>query len=326
MGIFPIEIPTPFRQVSSVNAYLIRGDTCVLVDSGLGTDEGWTVMRTALASLGVSPGDITHVYLTHGHLDHYGLSARIVEESGAAVHIHPSDALKVTADLGKEFESSEAVYRNYFARMGVPGEFMDSMTLIYQGAAILSVQLGSVTGVREGERLLLGDREVAAVGCPGHTPGMVCYYDRTHRILFSGDHLLPGISPNPILEMPRDGSGGKFKGLVEYLKSLEKSEGLDIDLVLPGHGPPIRNHRELIARLRRFYGRRQGKIMKALEKRPRAPFHLFTDLFPGVRDVDIFLAVSEVIGHLEVLEDCGRVAREAGGDGPDGIIRYRLIT
>ncbi len=313
----------PFPQVSSVNAYLIKGDHNILVDAGLGTREAWQATKERLSSLGLSPGDIRHIYLTHGHLDHYGLAQKIVEKSGARVHIHRKDEEKVTGDLHKTFESYSRRYRDFFSTMGVPEDIVSYMTTLFQGSLSLARQVARVERVEEGERLPLNDREIIALCFPGHTPGMVCYYDRSHRILFSGDHLLLKISPNPVLELDQDGIGGKFKGLVEYLRSLTKVESLDIDLVLPGHGEIVHNHRELIAGLRQFYKRRQGRILKALKNRPMTPYQVVKAIFPRLKEFDIFLAVSEVIGNLEVIEEEGAITAERMSG--TGVAYYRAV-
>ncbi len=330
LGVFPIEVPLPFPQVPSVNAYLLRGPECILIDAGIATEEAWAAVSTGLASLGLSARDIAHIFLSHGHIDHYGLVRRIADGSGAAIHIQSRDLSKIITGYIDPAGPSAAAYLGFFRRMGVPEDTISFLAALYQGSLQFAVPVGAAEEIREGERLPVRDRDLRALCFPGHTPGTVCFYDRTNRILFSGDHLLPRISPNPILEINPDGGtgpagGNKFKGLVEYLRSLDRVEALDAEVVLPGHGPPMTGHRGLIAKLRRFYDHRQDRILAALEGGPRTPFDLTRAVFPRVREFDVFLAFSEVIGNLEVLEERGRIAWEGRDDGPDSIARCRLI-
>ncbi len=69
-----------------VNAYLVvtPGGEAMLVDTGPDTDEAWTALTATLNRAGIGWGALRHILLTHGHHDHYGLSARIVAETGAA--------------------------------------------------------------------------------------------------------------------------------------------------------------------------------------------------------------------------------------------------
>jgi glyoxylase-like metal-dependent hydrolase (beta-lactamase superfamily II) len=157
---------------------------------------------------------------------------------------------------------------------------------------------------------------------PGHTPGLVCLLDRRQRILFSNDHLLERVSPNPLIELGPDGSDGFFRPLVAYMDSLARTRELDVDLVLPGHGPPFGRHREVIDTLRAFYARRQERFLAALDGGPRSPFEIARALFKQLRPGDGFLVVSEVVANLEVLEARGAVVREER----DGIRRYRRVT
>ena len=65
-------------------------------------------------------------------------------------------------------------------------------------------------------------------------------------ILLAADHLLGHISSNPLITRPPDGSSRRPQALVRYLESLRETRAMDIDLVLPGHGDPITDHRALI--------------------------------------------------------------------------------
>jgi glyoxylase-like metal-dependent hydrolase (beta-lactamase superfamily II) len=153
---------------------------------------------------------------------------------------------------------------------------------------------------------------------PGHTPGLLCLFDRERRIFVSDDHLLERVSPNPLIELGPNGEAGAFRPLLAYLASAARLRALDVDLVLPGHGPAFSGHREVIDRLVGFYEKRQARIGGLLAGGPLTPYAVSRALFPAAKPADVFLTISETIANLEVLEEQGRVRREER----DGTIRF----
>jgi glyoxylase-like metal-dependent hydrolase (beta-lactamase superfamily II) len=155
---------------------------------------------------------------------------------------------------------------------------------------------------------------------PGHTPGVICLYDRARRIFFSDDHLLEKVSPNPLIELGPGGEEGAWRPLVAYLESVGRLHALEVELVLPGHAEPFGGHRHVIDALVQFYGKRQARIRTALSARPLAAFEVMREIFPRASPRELFLTISETMANLEVLEARGEVARELEG----GVYRFRL--
>ena len=154
---------------------------------------------------------------------------------------------------------------------------------------------------------------------PGHTPGLLCLYDREHRLFLSDDHLLEHVSPNPLVELPRAGEP-PWRPLSAYLVSIQRLHALEVDLVLPGHATPFGAHRAKIDRLLGFYGRRQQRIREELRSGPLTAWEVTSRLFPAAPASAMFLTVSEALANLEVLEDRGEVERRDEGDRT----RFRL--
>lgn len=134
-------------------------------------------------------------------------------------------------------------------------------------------------------------------------------------MLIAGDHLLAHVSSNPLMTRPRDGSGQRPKALVQYLDSLAATRDMDVNLVLPGHGDPITDHRELIDQRLALHRRRADKIHRLLEERPRSAYEVAQALWGNIAVTQAYLTLSEVLGHLDLLADEGR-ARE--------VVRHRL--
>ncbi len=88
---------------------------------------------------------------------------------------------------------------------------------------------------------------------------------------------------------------------------------LDLDVVLPGHGPAFRGHRALLDGLFDFYVARQEKLLGRLRESPATVFDLLPTLFPRREAGRLVLMLSEVLANVEVLEDGGRVRRDDTG-------------
>jgi glyoxylase-like metal-dependent hydrolase (beta-lactamase superfamily II) len=180
---------------------------------------------------------------------------------------------------------------------------------------------GRVAEVRplgEGEVIRARHVELRVLHVPGHTPGLLNLHASAQGLLFSADHLLEKVSPNPLIELGPHGEEGYFRPLVAYLSSIARVRALDLSLVLPGHAEPFSEHRPVIDRLVDFYGKRQRRIRELLDARPRTAWELARELFPRAQVAQTFLVISETLANLEVLEARGEVARS----DVDGVWRF----
>lgn len=322
LGIHRISIPIPFPQAGGpVNAYAVEDEDggLLLVDAGYGSDEATAAMAAGFRELSRGFDQVRRVLVTHGHVDHYG-GARFVEEQAGRelpVFAHPADVPKLAED-GWRWAEVAPRYGAHLSRMGAPPEVL-AVVAGEVDRAFRARRVRRPRPVEAGARLRTRHLDLEVLHMPGHTRGLVCLYDRAHRVLFSNDHLLEHVSPNPLIELGPDGQDGFFRPLVAYLESLARTRELEIDVVLPGHGPPFGGHRALIDGLRVFYEKRQERLLRTLEAGPRSPFEIAAALFRQLRPGDVFLVLSEVLANLEVLEGRGAVIREER----EGIRRYR---
>ena len=150
----------------------------------------------------------------------------------------------------------------------------------------------------------------------------MCFYQPQRRILLSSDHLIAEISSNPITEPPDRPGQKRPRRLVEYMRQLERVAALEVDLTLPGHGAPIDDHRALVAQRLAFHRQRADRILKALDDGELTLYAITQPLFPDLRGLDMFLALSEVLGHVDLLEQEGRVERL----DRDGVTYWRLAN
>ncbi|HTP50628.1 MAG TPA: MBL fold metallo-hydrolase [Anaeromyxobacteraceae bacterium] len=322
LGIHRISVPVPFPEAGGpVNAYALedRDGGLVLFDAGLGSPEAEGALSAGLARLGRSAADVRRIVLSHGHVDHYGGARTLLERAGHAVTVeaHPLDIPKVEEGHPRWGDLAPH-YANYFRKLGVPPEAVADSAEEIAGGFRLARRLPSVAPLALARPLELAHATFEPLHMPGHTPGLVCLYDREHRIFLSGDHLLERVSPNPLIELGPNGEEG-WRPLVAYLASVARLRALEVDLVLPGHSTPFAHPRAVIDRLLRFYEKRQARILDYVQRRPATAWELTRMLFPSAPARATFLTVSEALANVEVLEAQGRIARELEG----GLYRFR---
>lgn len=299
-GIRRISLPTPF-PVGPVNAYLVNGPPVTLIDTGPATDEAFEALSAALGDAGMAVRDIERILVTHGHVDHMGLVPRIVAQSGAQSFAHPH-AVAQWREHDRP-EERRTFYGVFLRNCGVP-DSVASETLdeweSYQPAD-LAVHFDHELG--DGDQI----GPFTAWHVPGHSPSDTILLDRDRGIAFTGDHILPGTTPNPIVRRTRPGQA-RVKALVEYQQSLRRTREMDIGVACPGHGDPFVDHRALIDALLDRHRIRTENVLGLLnEFGTHTAFTLARLLLPKVENRHVVLAVSATVGYLEVLEEQGRV-------------------
>jgi glyoxylase-like metal-dependent hydrolase (beta-lactamase superfamily II) len=186
------------------------------------------------------------------------------------------------------------------------------------GALALRKRCGARLGIHRSRKGYLGgedfqydDNDVISFGggelhvlhTPGHESGHCCFYEGGDKVLFSGDNIL-GYGTAVI--HPPDGN------MTDYLKSLERLLGLDISLILPGHGPLIGKPEAKIREYIQHRLEREQQVLAAL----RAGRNTIGDITQMIY-VDVSAALQRVAefsvqAHLEKLMREGLVKRENG--------------
>jgi len=308
-----LELPTPFA-VGPVNVYLAFGpEGPTLIDTGPRTTQTHQALVSGLASLGLRPEEIRRVVVTHAHVDHYGLAGLLVRQAGAEVWTHPENEPTLSDDPAARARR-DAFYGEVLARSGVPARDRERIAAIYKGFRHLAEPVGVTRYLEEGQSVHLGGEVWQVLHMPGHSGGLICLWEPGRRVLLSSDHLLPDITSNPLLEPPPREGEPRRRSLRDYLASLQRTLELAPVLALPGHGAPIEDPAALIRERFRFHEERQKDIMACLRQGARTVYDLCQALFPSLSLLDTFLAVSEVVGHLDLLEEKGLVRWEKDGE------------
>jgi glyoxylase-like metal-dependent hydrolase (beta-lactamase superfamily II) len=313
-----IELPLPF-PLKWVNAYYIEDSDPLLIDAGVNTDDAFEALKKGVEKAGGDLKSLKRIVITHCHIDHVGLAGRVAEVSGASIWLHKWDIGKLYRGDDERFKSKIGVYRDFFISAGIPGEPIDTaLTGMYERFKTYFGVVSQEQPLYGGETFEFDDFELEVLHTPGHSPGSVCLYDRSSGRLFSGDTLLEEISSNPVAEVSPPENGREYKSLAAYQKSLAMLRELEVETVLPGHGPEFNNHRKRIDELFHSHDQRRAKLLELLKEYPNRPgktypltmFTLSSELFPDLKGFDIFLGISEVRGHMEILEKEGLVESE----------------
>jgi glyoxylase-like metal-dependent hydrolase (beta-lactamase superfamily II) len=160
----------------------------------------------------------------------------------------------------------------------------------------------------DGEVLRLGDSAVVAIHTPGHASNCVCYLLERERLLFTGDHVLEGVSP---VILPPDGDMGA------YIASLDKLMPLDFERIAPGHGDVMPRAKRVITALRAHRMFREDKLLRRLGDLHQASIATLTPLVyddvPADRHGWARLTLE---AHLIKLLREGRVAEQDGNWRP----------
>jgi len=309
-------IPTPF-PVGPVNVYLAEGNPLTLVDVGPCYEPAREALERALANRGYGVADVGRMVITHAHADHCGLAAELARASGAEVLAHAASV----PWLGQQANAQRlAFYAEVMRWAGVPVKTLIGLSRMRHGVERYSEAIVPDHTLADGDTIELGGEDWQVLHTPGHAGGLICLYHPQRRLLLSSDHLLRDISSNPLVEPPAPGEKARPRRLVDYMAQLRRVAALDVALALPGHGPPITDHRTLIQQRLAFHEIRGRRIWKTLGEDTLTAHEIASRLFPDVDSINYFLALSEVIGHLQWLEVEGRVTQGERG----GVARWRL--
>jgi glyoxylase-like metal-dependent hydrolase (beta-lactamase superfamily II) len=297
----PVSLPTPFR-VGSVNCYLLMERPVTVIDPGTLQPGSLAKLRAALITNGLDFDDIEVVVVTHAHPDHYGAAAVLAARSQARIvcALDEVENLLEVEDVGPRVE--------LLVQLGMPDAEARSLITRIDSHVAPMVRLAPrtmVTPVQDGDVLTAGGRRLVCVVTAGHSDGHLSLWDPVDRVLLSGDHLLARIIPVPSL-----GEGKRRRSLPEYLASLSRFTGLDLEVVLPGHGRAFTEVNVLAERVRSHSRQRADEIAGVLRDGPATVFEVAHRLQWQPEGGRLLLGLAHAQGHLDLLEDGGQVSFE----------------
>ena len=287
-------------------AYLIvYEDELVLIDAGSGIGDSNQQLTNGILEAGLAdPGrnftleDLTHVLITHGHIDHFGGLTNILSNSNALVGVHELDRRNLT-----NYEERRVLIlrklENYLIEAGVEAESRENLLGLYRFTKQLFQSL-PVDFSYEDINMTLGEFEFLHV--PGHCAGHVVI--RLHDILFCGDHILSDITPHQAPEQLTS-----WTGLDHYLHSLDAVElwSDGIKLALCGHKKVITDLPARIMEIRAMHMERLEMVMEFFRSTQTIQ-DLSKSLFRRANGYNALLAIEEAGAHVEYLYQRGLLA------------------
>lgn len=305
-GVRIYRIPFTFMPALSGRVYLLlEAGPPTMVDAGLGDEQS---IRDILAGLdfvreefgeNLRIQDVRRFLITHGHVDHVGGLARLLEMTRAEVLVHPLDNRRVTAMEERDALAEKAMLA-FLRQAGVPpdeqADVLASDRKPRQHARSVPVD----GPLEDGQRL----DGLEVLHTPGHSPGHVCL--RTGDVLLCGDHVLSRTVPQQWPE-----STAPYTGLGHYLESLAKIRWLDgIELALGGHEPPVRNLYQRIDEIESSHRRRLERLLEILHKaqRPLSIREICHQMYSVQKGFHNMLALSDVGSRVEYLDLRGQLA------------------
>ncbi|CAN5754843.1 MBL fold metallo-hydrolase [soil metagenome] len=312
-GIHLIPVPLPFRSPPWVNCYAIESHGGVtLIDCGCDWAPGWESLSAGLTAVGLAGAGIDTLIVSHLHPDHVGMAKRLVTEHGCRFVMH-----RRAARLTDRYNDTPGfVQRNLAlgARHGVPEAVLAALADPGPRPAFMPLIDPPDLVVDDGDTLPLGDgRNLEVLHTPGHDPSHICLRDSLSGIVFSGDHVLPRISPVIMFDEDFDDA------LSDYLTSLRRLHELPIGLTYPAHGTIIERGAQRVEQILLHHDRRLGQMTDRVRLSSLTAWSMMGAVFrPNLTLLEQRLALRETVSHLEYL----RLRDRIDSHDRDGVLWY----
>jgi glyoxylase-like metal-dependent hydrolase (beta-lactamase superfamily II) len=287
-----------------VHAYVAALDDgrLVLVDGGLNTDPAWEALDAGVRAVAGGWAAVALHVITHMHMDHVGLAARVRGACGAPVLMGQLDAERM-AHAAAEPED-EAEYRAaLLRRCGAPDPVVRAVEEARRSAEPLAPAVHVDLSLAGDGGDLPGAPGWRWLWTPGHTAGHVSLHRPADGVVIGGDVVLPRITPTLGVNRQREDP------VADYVHALDRLEALSPSLVLPGHGAP----QEGVRRIRELRDAANGEtetVAGLLGAEPRTCWQVVDLRYPG-REMSVstrMLALRETLAHLDRLAAAGRAA------------------
>jgi glyoxylase-like metal-dependent hydrolase (beta-lactamase superfamily II) len=335
-GVLRSQLPISMPGLGHVNCYVLEDERGIaVIDPGLPGPESWNDLVDRLGRAGYVISDVHTVVVTHSHPDHFGGAIRLQHEADAEIVTHETfrtlfdsatvDDSEDSADLAlNTFDEQLEAIERYLDRpapwggrmAGPPREFLERMRSEGPESGSLFDTLQPTRPLIDGQTIRLARREWVAMHTPGHTYDHLCLYDPEFGVVFTGDHVLPSITPHISGLTPhRD-------PLALFFESLARMADMaDVSVALPAHGHPFNDLRGRSEHIIEHHGERLDIIREASAELPDGTVNDFMRVLFQERSWGE-MAESETYAHLEHLRELGEFVRTSD----DGIAHYRAVA
>lgn len=299
----PVEV---FPGFWSFVYLVLYEDFRVLIDTGSGFGDSNEHLAAGLqraAELAAQPvelADLTHVLITHGHIDHFGGLNYVRANSEALLGVHELDR-RIITNYEERLTVVARRLEEYLIEAGVSEHSREDLLRMYRYTKALFRSV-PVDFTYEAVGMRVGPFVFHHV--PGHCAGHVVI--RLHDVLFSGDHVLEGTSPHQAPERLTLSTG-----LEHYLHSLKSMKPLaqEVKITLGGHKKPIVDLSARLKDLADLHAERLGHVLGQLVD-PKTIAEVSKQLFGEVTGYNVLLALEETGAHVEYLYQRGLIEIE----------------
>ena len=312
-GIHVIPAPLPYKSPPWVNTYAVESNGgLLLIDCGTDWEPGREAIRQGFADLGLEESAVHTLIASHLHPDHVGMSARLVNEWGCRFVMHER-----AAKLVDRYNDTPG-YMNRLVKIasvhGIPDSATNAAMRVDRPDYMPLLEPPDYL-VEDGDTIDLGDgRSLHVLHTPGHEPAHICLRDSRTGILFSGDHILPRISPVIMYDPDHTDVLG------DYLGSLQRLIAMDVGVTYPAHGSIIEQGDERSRQILLHHDRRLLDMAELVRSENTTAWKVMLKSFrPNLDPLQSRLAFLETISHLEHLRVTGRIRDEER----DGKVIYR---
>ena len=318
-GLWSVPVPIPDNPLAYTLVYALESPKGpVLVDAGWQHEDAWAALRDGLGTFGIDVADVHGVVVTHFHPDHAGLAGRVRETSGAWIAMHQADAEFIRMFHTTDRAQRSSIELDTLRRAGASDS---ELTEPADGGRVDPPAIPD-RELSDRELVDLPGRSLRTIWTPGHSPGHICLHLEDGDRIFTGDHVLPRITPHVGLypyDIPDVDPLGQFLG------SLDKVSAMSVDEVLPAHQYRFNGLSARAQEIIDHHEERLAEVAALLSSRPTTLWdvtagltwrHAWADMAQGSRR----MAAAEAAAHIRTLETRG-VARREGTDDP---IRYVL--
>jgi glyoxylase-like metal-dependent hydrolase (beta-lactamase superfamily II) len=249
------------------------------------------------------------------HTDHSGGLSRIQEEVDIPVYVHEQGRHEIEGGY-EEFLRIEGFFRDFLAQCGADPLHHKP------GRRYSEERWRNVTYLQDGDVVKAGGTTFNVMHVPGHSQSDIILYNSITGDTLAGDHLIASMSVNAFIEPPLPGSNNRPKPLLQYRDSLEKVRALPLQTFYPGHGAPFTGHGKVIDKRLLEQENRCQFIRNSLKTGEKDIFTLCSEIYPQLKGKTVFLGLSQIQGHLDLLQ----CRQEVEVLPHESIIYYRLLT
>jgi glyoxylase-like metal-dependent hydrolase (beta-lactamase superfamily II) len=291
-------------------------DYCVLIDCGSGTDASHQNLLTGLARVGVQPSELTHIFITHAHIDHFGGLTGLRPLTGAQIVVHELDVQTIAHHEARQALIGRRL-ASFLSDSGLAQEAREQILSMYRFTKSLYRSV-PVDLTCEAIGMRLGPFEFMHL--PGHCPGHVAI--RLDDVVFCGDMVVEGVTPHLVPE-----TLSPYSGLDHYLDSLARfaQRSDSARLVLNGHDEAITDLPAQIESTGHNILRRLKMAIEALDV-PRTVAEVCKAVYGEMSGYNQMLIIEKMGAYLEYLYEHGLIEITNAYELEQGLpARYRRL-